>query len=177
MDRPAVDVNALRTRLARKFVSLADDVREGFEGFDAGLSAYAIELTTPPGQSTNGGKEALQHLCLVPQRPGHPGIIVATVSAVAKEAQLRSFEYVDAVHRARFRRAIDLTPRQWEQVLARAEEVFLGAAIAAYRAGPAKDLTLQKPRTNERIRRVALAAFVMVTAAALFVVWKVATGT
>jgi hypothetical protein len=182
MRKSRVDVQALRTRLAKKFVSLADEVTEGFEGFDVGLGGYSIGLTCPPGQSTGGGRQALQHLCLVPQNPGAPSIVAGTVNAVAKEAELRTFEYVDAVHRARFHRALDVTARQWEELLRRATAIFAAAEIATRLVGPPPDLVAAEARGTRgapliTAYRFGLATFVFVTVLALLVVWKVATAT
>src|SRR4051794_5500374 len=44
--------DALRTSLAKKFVSLADDVTEAFAEFHIGGGDYVVELTAPQGQST-----------------------------------------------------------------------------------------------------------------------------
>lgn len=172
MGKAGPDPNALRTRLAQKFVSLADDVTEGFEGFTIGGGAYRIELTAPSGQSTGGGKQALQHLCLQPQRTGHPTIVAGTINAVGKEAQLRTFEYVEAIHLVRFRRRIDLTPRQWADLLERADEILRAADIATQRVGPPAAL-LQELAEKRKINRVALVVFVVATALALVVLWKV----
>lgn len=43
------DVEALRTRLARKFTTLADEVTECFESFPIGGGGYVVELLAPEG--------------------------------------------------------------------------------------------------------------------------------
>ena len=72
------EVEALRTKLARKFTSLADEVNECFEGFHIGGGDYVVELLAPEGVSTGGGKQALQHLRLRPRRPGFSVIVAGS---------------------------------------------------------------------------------------------------
>jgi hypothetical protein len=168
-DPPAAD--ALRTGLAKKFVSLADDVTEAFAEFHIGGGDYVVELTAPQGQSTGGGKQALQHLRLRPRRPGYPVIVGGSVDGVHLTAELRNFDYVRVVHSLRFQDPLDLNVSEWEQFLRKAEVVLKASEIATTRIPPPIDLLRQA--SAKKISRPMLAAFIIVTVLASFVVWRV----
>lgn len=53
-------IEVLRTRLARRFTTLADEVTAALADFRIGAGAWQPELTAPSGMSTGGGKQALQ---------------------------------------------------------------------------------------------------------------------
>jgi hypothetical protein len=163
--------DALRTALAKKFVSLADDVTEAFAEFHIGGGDYVVELTAPQGQSTGGGKQALQHLRLRPRRPGYPVIVGGSVDGVNKTCELRDFDYVRVVHSLRFQDPLDLNTSEWEQFLRKAEVVLKAAEITTTRIPPPIDLLRQA--SAKRISRPMLAAFIIVTVLASFVVWRV----
>src|SRR4051794_31262203 len=115
------DVEALRTRLARKFTTLADEVTECFEGFRIGGGDYVVELMAPEGVSTGGGKQALQHLRLRPRRQGYAIIIAGNVNPIEKFAELRTYEHAFLVQQLRFAKPLEITPPEWEQLLKKAE--------------------------------------------------------
>jgi hypothetical protein len=66
--------------------------------------SYSVELSAPEGESTAGGKQALQHVKLVPDGAG-PTLVIGTANAVEKLAELRTYKHVDEMHRQRFKGA------------------------------------------------------------------------
>lgn len=154
------DVEALRTRMARKFTTLADEVTECFNDFHIGGGDYVVELLAPEGQTTGGGKQALQHLRLRPRRQGYSDIIAGSVNPIEKHAELRTFEHVLLVQEIRFKKALEITPPEWEQLLRKAEIVLSLANIETARVGPSPDL-LRSARHTKRSRRVSPAALVV----------------
>jgi hypothetical protein len=66
--------------------------------------SYSVELSAPDGPSTAGGKQAVQHVKLVPEHGG-PTLLIGTANAVEKIAELRTFKQVDEMHRQRFKGA------------------------------------------------------------------------
>ncbi len=165
------DPDQLRTALAKKFVSLADDVNEAFGDFHIGGGDYVVELTHPQGPSTGGGRQSLQHLRLRPRRPGYPVIVGGSVDGVNKRADLRDFAYVHIVHTLRFESPLDLNEAEWEQFLRKAEVVLKQSEITTRRIPPPRDLLQQA--SAKKISRPMLAAFIVVTVLASFVVWRV----
>src|SRR5437868_6651673 len=134
------DVEALRTRMARKFTTLADEVTECFADFHIGGGDYVVEPLAPEGQTTGGGQQALQHLRLRPRRQGYADVIAGSVNPIEKHAELRSFEHVFLVHEIRFKRPLEITAQEWEQLLRKAEVVLQLANIESARVGPSLDL-------------------------------------
>lgn len=167
------DVEALRTRLTRKFVSLADSVTDAFKDFSIGAGAYAVELTAPQGMSTGGGKQALQHIRLRPRRQGYAVLVAGSVNQVELRAELRDYDHVAILNDVRFRRAIDVNRQEWEQFLRKAEVVLNGAGIQSMRTPPPREL-LEQRRSMQRISKGAIAALVIVLVLASLVVWRVA---
>lgn len=159
------DVEALRTRLARKFTTLADEVTECFENFHIGGGDYVMELMAPEGQSTQGGKQsALQHLRLRPRKPGFAIVIAGSVNPVEKFGELRTFEHVFLAHQIRFAKPLEITPADWEQLLRKCEVVLQLANIETARVGPSPDLLRDSRRTKSgrRISPGALVVFLVV---------------
>ena len=166
-------VDALRTRLAAKFVTLADQVTEAFGDFSIGAGAWAVELTAPAGMSTGGGKQALQHLRLRPRRPGYPVILAGTVNQVEKVAELRDYDHAFLAHEVRFRQTLDITPPEWEQLLRKAEVVLGGAQVKVTRTPPPKDL-LEQSKSLKKVSPVGMIALIVVLLLAAIVLWRVA---
>jgi hypothetical protein len=154
------DVEALRTRMARKFTTLADEVTECFEGFRVGGGDYVVELMAPEGVSTGGGKRSLQHLRLRPRREGYAVVIAGSVNPIEKHAELRTFEHALLVHQIRFEKPLEITPAEWEELLRKAEVVLQLANIEAARVGPSPDL-LREARQKKSGRRISSRALVV----------------
>ena len=165
------DPEALRTRLARKFVTLADSFTEAFRDFAIGAGAYAIELTAP-GMSTGGGKQALQHIRLRPRREGYSVVVAGTVNQVERRAELRDFDHIAVVNEVRFRQPVDINRQEWEQFLRKAEVVLNGAGIQSMRTPPTREL-LDQRRSMQRLSKKGVIALLVVLVLASLVVWRV----
>ena len=168
-------VEQLRTRLARKFTTLADEVTECFEGFQIGAGAWGVELVAPEGMSTNGGKHATQHLRLRPKRRGHAVLVGGQVDPVAKKAELRDHAYMEAAHEARYGEALEITFDEWEQFLRKCEVVLRLANIEPTRVEAPQELRGRMVRRGGVMARrtVAIAALAVVVPLALLVAWRV----
>jgi hypothetical protein len=166
------DVEALRTRLARKFISLADSVTEAFRDFALGKGEWLVELTGPQGMSTGGGKQALQHIRLRPRRDGYSVLVAGTVNQVTKRAELRDYDHIAIMHEVRFRNTLEIGNEEWEQFLRKAEVVLNGAGIQSMRTPPPRDL-LEQRRSMQRVSKNAVITLVVVLVLAAIVLWRV----
>lgn len=73
--------------------------------FESGFAGqYRIDLTAPAGPSTAGGKQALQHIRLVPV-DGSPAIVIGSVSQPENSAEIRTFRHLAELHARRFKGA------------------------------------------------------------------------
>lgn len=162
------DVDALKTRLTRKFTTLADAVNEHFVDLRVGKLAYVPELLAPEGPSTGGGKRALQHLRLRSTTPGAGEVVAGSVNGVEQWAELRDWDHVALVYRLRFKRPIGLTQEEWQAFLERAETALHGAEITTRRMPPSPAL-LEEAR-QERLRRTISWAALAVAVVGLLVV-------
>ena len=111
------------TLVAHKAASLADLFASQFEKGLDGPVHFRVELAAPDGPSTAGGKQALQHIKLVPDAGG-PAIVIGSANAPRMLAEVRTFEHIAALYAQRFHGAaipVDVT-RYYE----------LGQAAAAF---------------------------------------------
>lgn len=164
--------DALRTRRARSFTSLAEAVTEAFRDFSIGAGAWGVELTAPAGPSTGGGLQALLHLRMRPRRQGYSVLVAGAVNPIASQAELRDHDHVAVVHELRYRRPLEIDAEEWEQFLRKAESVLNASGIQSMRTPPPREL-LEQRRSQEQVSRKAVLAFVIVTVLALVVVWRV----
>lgn len=169
------EVEALRTRLARKFTTLADEVTECFRDYHLGGGDYVVELLAPEGMSTGGGTRALQHLRLRPRREGYSVIVAGSVNPVEKHAELRSFEHAFLVHQVRSGGTFEISVNEWEQLLRKLEVVLQLANIETARVGPSPDLLREARRTRlgRRISPRALILFLVILFLATLVAVRV----
>ena len=89
-----------------------------------GARVYTVELGTPDGPSTGGGKQALQPIKLVPEGGG-PTLVAGHANQVEKSAELRSYALVQQQHDARFRGAeLQVDQPEYDELLTRLTNFF-----------------------------------------------------
>jgi hypothetical protein len=170
------ELAALRTQVANQAASLAESVTDGFEGFHIGAGDYVVELTTPEGPSTGGGKQARQHLRLVPRRKGYAVVVAGIVDPVTSFAEVRTFEHVAVLHELRFQRPLEITGDEYEDFLRKLDVVLNLARIRASRVGPSADL-LARSKAKGKISLPMLVLFFVVMLLAGLVVYRIAKTT
>jgi hypothetical protein len=84
--------------LAAMFQALTSKHRLG------GSPAYLPQLAAPDGPSTAGGKQALQHVSLIPEGGGDT-IVIGNANTVEKRAELRSYRHVARTYSQRWKGA------------------------------------------------------------------------
>ncbi len=73
-----------------------------FAAFD--LGGFSPRLREPSGVSTEGGRQAMQHLVLQPADGGAANVITAgQVNVVTKQVRIRSYECLLEMHTRRFK--------------------------------------------------------------------------
>lgn len=171
------DIERLRTRLARKFTTLADEVTAACAELQIGAGAWQPELTAPDGMSTASGKQGhIQHLRLRPKRQGHHVLVGGLVDLVEKRAELRTYASMVEAHEARFGsdEKIGFTEGEWEQFLRRAEVVLRAVGITCERVSPKPDPALRRKRKPVISRTtIAAAALGFIAPSAVVVLWHV----
>jgi hypothetical protein len=114
------------TQVAAKALSLAELFEARFAQGVNGPVPFRVELAAPDGPSTAGGKQALQHIKLIPVGGG-PTIVIGSASTTRQTAEIRTFEHVAALYAQRFRGApIPLDVRVYRD-LTQALAGFFGA--------------------------------------------------
>jgi hypothetical protein len=159
----------LRTQFSIKASALADSYRSTVGRLRVGPHGYSPDMTAPEGQSTGGGVQAMQHLRLLPPEASMPTLLVGHANQRDGNAELRTWEHVDALCRERFKQGAPLDPAQYEQFLQSAQG-FLAACglkvsvaptpeeMIARRAGDADQAI--EPGTGTGRRRWGLIAIV-----------------
>jgi hypothetical protein len=165
-ERPAsVDARALKTQLAQRFSTLADNVNERFVNFHIGAGRWGLELSTPDGMSTANGKQSLQHLRMRPRREGYPVLLAGMVNSVERTAELRDYAHITSVHVARFGRPLEIAAPEWEQLLRRCEVALKLAKIDAVRTPPGPEVRGSSHRFPRKL--VVAAALLIISVVAL----------
>jgi hypothetical protein len=101
--------------------TIADTVRAAFAKTKVGDNT--VEMTAP-SDSTKGGLLALQHLTLKPA--SGMALVVGTVNAGEKHADLRSYAHVAMLNEERFKKPLSFDEPTYKTFLEKAESV-LGA--------------------------------------------------
>jgi hypothetical protein len=133
-------VDVKRTLVAGQAVGLAELFRFTVgQTVLEGSTRYAVEMSAPEGESTGGGKAALQHIVLRPTEGSGATIVIGTAHAASKRAELRTFRNVDAAHRRRFGGApLDVDRAAFDQLQASLAAFFDGRQFqVAFDDGPA----------------------------------------
>ncbi len=109
------------TQYASHANTIADTFRAAFTKTKVGTHAVVM---TAPTDSTKGGLLALQHVTLKPETG--MALVVGTVNAGEKRAELRSYAHVAKVNEERFKRPLPFDQASYDAFLEKAEGV-LGA--------------------------------------------------
>lgn len=109
------------TQYASHANTIADTFRAAFMKTKVG--DHSVEMTAPT-DSTKGGLLALQHVTLKPETG--MALVVGTVNAGEKRAELRSYAHVSKVNEERFKRPLPFDEASYKAFLDKAEGV-LGA--------------------------------------------------
>jgi len=131
---------ALQTYHALQASELAAAVNEALKKVRLRPGEYAAELTEPEGPSTAGGLQSMQHVRLVPRVAGHPTLVVGHADQGDKKAELRTFDHLDAVHRQRFKRPLELDRKQYEDFLTLARGLLEALHFRTTLVGPPAEL-------------------------------------
>lgn len=126
----------LRTRFAVRALDFAETFNAGLGALSLQPGAYQPQLTAPDGPSTGGGVQAVQHVRLIAARQGFPAILVGSANQRSGTAELRSYEYIDAVHRQRWQRPVPLDRNDYEDFLHAAKNFFESNQLLVTVAGP-----------------------------------------
>ena len=114
------------TVFAGQAVGLAELFKFGFANkrLDGAVN-YTPELSAPDGPSTAGGKQALQHIKLVPEAGAT--LVIGTANVVDKSCELRTYRHMDDVHRQRFKGApFPADPTKYAALLEELRTFFVG---------------------------------------------------
>jgi hypothetical protein len=129
----------LQTYHALQASDLAAAMNDAFRKVRIAPGDYSPELTAPEGPSTAGGVQAMQHLRLVPAETGLPTLVMGHANHAEGKAELRTYEYLDAIHRERFRRPLALERPAYDSFLAFAQQIFGALHLQTTVVGPPAD--------------------------------------
>ena len=114
-----------RTAFAMQALSLAETFNLMLQAERVkGPVSYRVELSAPEGMSTAGGKQATQHVKLVPEGGGTT-IVAGSANQAESWAELRTFEHLKVLHAQRFKGAeIPLNRVQYNELLEKLKSFF-----------------------------------------------------
>ena len=160
----------LQTQHAIQATDLAAALNDSLKKLRIGPGDYVPELMAPEGPSTAGGAQAMQHLRLVPGQPGLPTLVIGHANRADGKAELRSFDYVDAVHRQRFQRPLPLDRAQYDAFMDSAKLILAALHLRTTIAGLPAELSSeatppQADPSRKTLAAIVAAVFVMLTLA------------
>jgi translation initiation factor IF-2 len=124
-----MDERDLRTRVAIQALDFSNAFKSVVGHVRLPPAGYVPELMPPEGPSTQGGQQARQRMRLVPTADKYPTLVVGSANVKSGRSELRSFEYVDAVHREHFGRPVELDRAAYEEFIALVKNYFAVAQM------------------------------------------------
>jgi hypothetical protein len=161
------------THFAMKALSLAETFKYalGGEPIALGLGRYRVELSAPEGPSTGGGKQAVQHVKLVPLKQGAAVIVAGAANQVERTAELRSFEHLAALYAERYRgKRIPVDRNAYNQLLRRIQEFFSAQrmSVVMLEAPPAAATAAAQPGASPALVVALMLVGALLVGGALF---------
>lgn len=161
-------------RFERKYTAVAGKAMDFATLFNAvfaneldGPVPYRVDLTTPVGPSTEGGKLALQHIRLVPPDRG-AAVVLGTVNQTDNSAEIRTYRHLADVHARRFNGArIPLDPNEYLKLKNRLQHFFAAQGFTMLMVDVTPSLAPPPPEAHPANSRagVAVAVALMVVGA------------
>jgi hypothetical protein len=124
-----------------------------------GPACYTPEMAAPEGLALAGSKQPLQEIKLVPERG--PILVMGSANLINKRAELRTFAYMDQLHRQKWKGApFGADPAEYGALIedirgflvARRYEVSLQDAVAAPPPPPAPAPVSVPPPPPSKLR-------------------------
>jgi hypothetical protein len=141
-----------RTQFALLAINLADYFNA--EVGDKRVSGYRVQLARPDGLSTGGGKQAVQHISLVPDGGGDATITAGWANQVEGHSELRTYEHLAQLHASRFRgKEIPLDRVAYNELLKRMQAFFGEKGLSVVLVDVARTAA---PRATSRLAVVML---------------------
>ncbi len=125
----------VRTQFALAAMDMATTFNTAFA--DQSFAGFRLKMTAPEGQSTSGGKLAVEHVVLEHEGDGYKAVM-ATVAHAQRAVELRAFEHVAKMYESRFQgRAFGMPKNVYEDAQKRVSEFFTTQVFqVAQAAGP-----------------------------------------
>lgn len=128
------------TYVAARAVSLAELFEERFSAGLDGPVAFRIQLASPEGPSTGGGKQVVQPIKLVPV-DGGPTIVIGAANTIKQTAELRSYALVSELYGQRFKGAqLPVHAGAYRQLLADFTSFFQALKLSVTTADTSRSL-------------------------------------
>jgi hypothetical protein len=137
----------LLTQYSSHANTIADTFRAAFAKSKVG--EHLVDMTAPT-DSTKGGLLALQHVTLKPETG--MALVVGTVNAGEKHAEIRSYAHVTKLNEERFHRPLPFDDAAYAAFIEKATSVLGAFGIATTVTDAPRDTT---PSLNEPPRAVA----------------------
>ena len=116
--------DVLRTKYSIQATEIAASFNAALSKMLLQPGDYSPELTAPEGPSTADGKLAMQRLRLVPRHPGYPTFVFGSANHKEGTAEIRTYDYLDALNRERFKRPLVLDRAHYEQLVEMSKNIL-----------------------------------------------------
>jgi hypothetical protein len=145
---PRTSFKILAEHLAKDFATYMRGVKIAATG-----EPYSVDLTIPDGPSTAGGKQAAQHVRLVPSAAGQAVIIVATANPLDQTIEIRAYEHVEANHKERFKNAFPIAREAYTDLVSRLIAFFTRRGMSVSVVNTAESNAIKTAATQPKAER------------------------
>lgn len=112
---PAAKLGQIYTVMAREGVNAAQLINTALKKRSIGkVTPRRVEVVSPNGPSTSGGKKARQSITLVPTSGQGAAIVFGFLDVAQKTAELRDYTFVAQQHRARFGAPFEASAEEYQ---------------------------------------------------------------
>ncbi len=177
-DKSSPKLEVKRTRLAQEGLDVATLFTAKYMHLN--LNGHVPKMREPSGVSTEGGKQATQHIVLEPKVAGDPIITIGYANLVAKTAKLRTYDCLEQMHALRFQnKPFPLAKPPYQKFFDELREFFGKYQLIVEVETRPPDMSSIPPRGATRAQGGGSAAwigFVLLVLVSGALVWLVATG-
>jgi hypothetical protein len=157
-----------RTQFAMQALGFADvfNLKIG----DQKVSGHRVELSAPDGPSTGGGKQSVQHIKLIPEGGGTV-TVAGSADQMEKKAEIRSWDYLQALFAQRFKgKTLPIDRTQYAALVKRMQVFFAdqGLAVVMLDTPPQSGVERSEPRAMNPMVIFVMVAIVAIAAGVFF---------
>jgi hypothetical protein len=159
----------VRTQFALAAMDMATTFNTAFA--DKTFGGFKLKMTAPEGQSTSGGKLAVEHVVLQHETDGSK-VVMATVAHAQRAVEMRAYEHVAKMFESRFQgRAFGLARNIYEDAQKKVAEFFTSQVFQVTQAAAPKLPAPQAEAKGDSLMWLWIVLAALVVGGGAFAAW------